>query len=119
MIFLWSYFRDIVGGSWCHDNLPDMFGEIISPPYSRHPSLWVAMGTLVWTLWNVRKKLVIERVIPYRVTDAMYKMCDFLHLWRPLSKRRDRDAIDTIITGLRSTAAALAPPPPPPPREPD
>ena len=94
-----------------------MFGEILSLPYSRRASLWVAMGTLAWTLWNSRNKLVIERVIPCRVTDAIYKMCGFLQLWRPLSKRRDRDVIDNIIMVLRSLAAALAPLPPPAPPE--
>jgi hypothetical protein len=119
VIFLWSCFRDVVGVMWCHDNLPDMFREILSFPCMVRPSLWLAMGTLVWTLWNVRNKLMIEHVIPCHVTDVVYKMCGFLQLWRPLSKRHDRDNIDMIIAGLRSTANSVAPPTPPPPPEPD
>ena len=83
------------------------------------PSLWVAMGTLVCTLFNVHNELVIEHVIPLRATDAVYKMCGFLQLSRPFSKRRDRDNIDLNIAGLRSTAGSIAPPTPPPPPEPD
>ena len=30
--FLWSGFRDVVGGTWCHDNLPDLFREILDSP---------------------------------------------------------------------------------------
>ena len=108
----------MVGGNWCHDNLPDLFGEVFRLPGPSRAPIWVALGTLAWTLWCTRNKLVIERVIPYRVTDAIYKICGFLQLWRPLSKRRDRDVIDNIIAGLRSSASAFAPPPPPPP-EPD
>ena len=96
-----------MGGNWCYDKLPDLFGEALKLPGSR-PPIWMALGTLAGTLWCTRNKLVIERVIACRVTDAIYKMCGFLQLWRPLSKRRDRDAINAIITGLRSTASALA-----------
>mgnify|MGYP005817264539 CR=1 FL=1 len=116
---LWSCLRVVVGGVWCHDNLPDLFGEILRLPSPRRAPTWVAMGTLAWTLWCIHNKLVIERVIPCRVTDVIYKMYGFLQPWRPLSKRRDRDVIDNIIMVLRSLAAALAPLPPPAPPEPD
>ena len=107
------------GGDWDHDNLPDLFQAVLSREARTRHSLWVVLGTLAWTLWTSRNRLVIEHVIPIRATDSIYKLSGFLQLWRPLSKRRDRDIIDNIITGLRSSAAALAPPPPPPPPEPD
>ena len=107
----------MVGGTWCHDNLPDLFGEVFRLPGTRRAFIWVALGTLAWSLWCTRNKLVIERVIPSHVTDVIYKMCGFLQLWRPLSKRSDRGVIDNIMAGLRASAASFAPPPPPP--EPD
>ena len=45
--FLWSYFREVVGGSWCHDNLPDLFAEVLRLPGSSRPPIWVALGTLL------------------------------------------------------------------------
>lgn len=111
--FLRSCLRDVVGGAWCHDNLLDMSWEILSFPTIRRP--WVAMGTLTWTLWNVRDKLVVKHIIPRHVMPFS-KCVFFLQLWKPLSKRRNRDFIDAIISGLRSTAAALAAPSPPPHR---
>ena len=98
----------MVGGNWCHDNLPGLFGEVLRFPGPSRPPLWVTLGTLAWTLWCTRNKLVIERVILCRVTDVIYKMCGFLQLWRPLSKRCDRGVIDNIMAGLRSAASAFA-----------
>ena len=109
----------MIGGDWVHDNLPDLFQAVLSREARTRPSLWVVLGTMTWTLWTARNKLVIEHVIPSRATDSIYKLCGFLQLWRPLSKRRDRDSIDRIISALRTTAGALAPPLPPPPPEPD
>ena len=117
--FLWSCFREVVGGKWYHDNLLDLFQEVLSLPGPTRPPIWMALGTLAWTLWCCRNKLFIERVIPCRVTDAIYKLCGFLQLWRPLSKQRDRNAIDIIIAGPRASTSAFAPPPPPPPPPPE
>ncbi|XP_044323633.1 uncharacterized protein [Triticum aestivum] len=44
---------------------------------------------------------------------------DLFKLWRPLSRPPDRDAIDRLLSDLRSLAFRLAPPLPPPPPEPD
>ena len=117
--FLWSCFREIVGGSWCHTNFPDLFAELqVSPTTSRHIR-WLEVGVLAWTLWTVRNKLVIERTPLRRATDALYKFSGFLQLWRPLSRLLERDAISAFIADLRSMAVRLSPPPPPPPPEPD
>ena len=117
--FLWSCFREIVGGSWCHTNFPDLFAELqLSPSSSRHIR-WLEVGVLAWTLWTVRNKLVIQRTPLRRATDALYKFSGFLQLWRPLSRPLDRDAISAFIADLRSMAVRLSPPPPPPLPEPD
>ena len=60
--FLWSCFREAVGGHWCHTNVPDLFAEIQSVPPSARHIRWMTIGVLVWTLWTVRDKLVIQRV---------------------------------------------------------
>ena len=109
----------MIRGDWNHDNLPDLFQAVLSQEARTRPSLWVVVGTIAWTLWTGRNKLVIEHVISTRATDSIYKLCGFLQLWRPLSKRCDRDFIDMIISALRTTAGALAPPLPPPPPEPN
>lgn len=69
---MWRCLRKAVGGSWCHDNLPGMFAEVLrSHGATVRLSLWVTIGVLLWILWNVRTKLVIEHVIPLRATDAI------------------------------------------------
>ena len=117
--FLWSCFRETVGGQWCNTNFPDLLAEIqASPPRYRHIR-WLCVGVLAWTLWTVRNKLVIQKVPLRRATDSIFKMCGYLQLWRPLSRPQDRDAINRLLTDLRSLAFRLAPPLPPPPPEPD
>ena len=117
--FLWSCFREIVGGSWDHNNFPALFAELqANPPTLRHIR-WLTIGVLAWMLWTVRNKLVIQRIPFRRATDALFKWSGYLQLWRPLSRPRERDAITSIITQLRAMALRLAPPLPPPPPEPD
>ena len=117
--FLWSCFREVVGGNWCHTNFPDLFDELqLSPLLSRH-TRWLEIGALAWTLWTIRNKLVIQRIPLRRATYALFKLSGFLHLWRPLSRPSDRDAITAFIADLRSMAVRLSPLAPPPPPEPD
>ena len=113
--FVWSCFRDVVGGNWCHTNFPDLFDELQSSPLSSRHIRWLEIGVLAWTLWTIRNKLVIQRVPLRRATDAIFKLSGFLQLWRPLSRPQDRDAISAFIADLRSMAVRLSPPPPPNP----
>lgn len=69
--------------------------------------MWVNFGTLAWTLWCDRNKLVIEHEFPSRATDSIYKLCGFLQLWKPLSKRRDKVAIDRLTRKHKDVAARL------------
>lgn len=117
--FLWGCLREVIGGNWCHTNFPDLLSEVQSSPLTGRHIRWLLIGVLAWTLWTVRNKLVIQRVPLRRATDAVFKMCGFLQLWRPLSRHQDRDAITSIIADLRSMALRLAPPLPSPPPEPD
>ena len=71
--------------------------------------LLVQKKKLTNALENIKERIELLDKLSAKISE----------LWRPLSKRRDRDVIDNIITGLRSSASALAPPPPPPPPEPD
>ncbi|KAE8811162.1 putative TdLSC37 protein [Hordeum vulgare] len=100
-------------------NAPDMFAEIQSVPLSAQDIRWLTIGMLTWTLWTIRNKLVIERVPLRRASDAVFKMCGFLQLWRPLSLSSDKDAINNIIANIHLMALCMALPLPPPPPEPD
>uniref|UniRef100_A0A453CBJ1 Reverse transcriptase zinc-binding domain-containing protein n=2 Tax=Aegilops tauschii subsp. strangulata TaxID=200361 RepID=A0A453CBJ1_AEGTS len=117
--FLWGCLREVIGGVWCNTNFPDLLAEIQATPISGRHIRWLLIGVLAWTIWTVRNKLVIQRAPLRRATDAVFKLCGYLQLWRPLSRHQDRDAITTIISDLRAMALRLAPPLPPPPPEPD
>ena len=85
---------------------------------NRHIRL-LEIGVLAWTLWTVRNNLVIQRIPLRRASDAVFKLCGYLQLWRPLSHPQNQDTISSFIGDLRQMALCLAPPLPPPPHEPD
>ena len=113
--FMWSCFREAVGGDWCHTNFPDLFAELQNSPLPSRHIRWLEIGVLAWTLWTIRNKLVIQRIPLRRANDALFKLSGYLQLWQPLSLPQDRDAITAFIADLRSMAVRLSPPPPPPP----
>ncbi|XP_020158142.1 uncharacterized protein [Aegilops tauschii subsp. strangulata] len=76
--FLWSCFREAVGGRWCNTNFPDLFAELQASPQSARHIRWLEIGILAWTLWTISNKLVIQRVPLRRATDAIFKLCGYL-----------------------------------------
>src|SRR4051812_32870025 len=78
-----SCFRKVIGGHWCHTNLPDLSTEIQSSPASTSHLWWLTIGVLAWmTLWMVHNKHVIQCVPLSHGTDDVFKMCGYLQLWR-------------------------------------
>ena len=56
--FLWSSFREVVDGGWCHSNF---FEELHDSTVGSRHIRWLGIGVLAWTLWTIHNKLVIER----------------------------------------------------------
>lgn len=78
--------QGVVGGGWCHSNFPDLHEELQALTLSARHIRWLSVGVLVWTRWTIHNKLVITRPPLRRPTDAIYKLCGYLHLWKPLSR---------------------------------
>lgn len=93
-----------MGGSWCNTNFPDLFEELQASVLRLHRIRWLGIGVLAWTLWTIRNRLVIQRAPLRQPSDAIYKMCGYLQLWRSLSRVTDRDAITILIADLRALA---------------
>lgn len=56
------------GGRWCHSNFPNFLSDLQAcSPFDRR-LLWLVFGGLSWTLWTIRNKLVIEKLILPRPT---------------------------------------------------
>ena len=79
--FLWACFRETVGGQWCNTNFPDLLAELNASPTRYRHIRWLCVGVLAWTLWNIRNKLVIQKVPLRRATDAIFELCGYLQLW--------------------------------------
>lgn len=65
--------------------------------------MWVNFGTLR----SIRNKLIIEHIYLTRATDAIYKRCGSMQLWKPLSKRRDRMGMDKLTRKYKKLASRL------------
>ena len=66
---------------------------------------------MTWTLWTIRKKMVIERVFLRRAADSVFKLLAFLQLWHLLCRQKDKERLDGMIGDLIRSARQLAAPP--------
>lgn len=104
--FLWTCFREMVGGGWHHTNFPELFEELQQRIDGSHHIRWLVIGVLAWKLWTTCNKVVIKRSRLCRPADVIYKMCDFLQLWKPLNHGQDRSTINdfTPASGRQPSA---------------
>ena len=71
---------------------------------------WLVFAAISWTVWNVRNKMVIEKIFPSRVTDPVFSFLGFLQQWSPLVRQRDRTVFDDTFRALRTAALPLLAP---------
>lgn len=91
----------VVGGRWCHGNLPDLFLKVQIHHTSRRPALWMIVGVLTRTAWNIHNKLllVIEHVSLIGLLILFIKCMDFCSYGSRLASGMLRDDIDQITAG--------------------
>lgn len=105
--FFWSCVLEVWGNGWRPTNFPEFYQLLAGGSGQVCRLTWVNFDALAWSLWCVTNKLVIEHIFPSRATDDTYKLCGFLQLWRPLSKRWDRAVVDQLTRRYEELAAHL------------
>ena len=64
--------------------------------------LWICCAALAWSLWTTRNKLTIEGVFPSQPADGLYKLSMYLQVWKLVARRQDREAVQLMISRIRS-----------------
>ena len=68
---------------------------------------WVSWAVICWSLWATRNKFTIEHIFPAKPVSCLFKANVFLQQWRLLTKEADLEALDDMLSMMRSTASSL------------
>ena len=103
----WCCIRSWVHVSWAPTSFSDLRILANSLVGAQRRLFWVGFAAMCWTLWTTRNKFTIERVLPAKPPDCLFKTCIFLQQWRLLTKEEDRDAFDVMMSKIRAIATSL------------
>jgi hypothetical protein len=98
--FLWSFVSEALGPEWQALDLGEFLEAQANHTGRRRRLFWFVFAALSWTLWNIRNKMVIERIFLRRASDSVFMFLAFLQQWHPLSRRRDRARLDDMLQAL-------------------
>jgi hypothetical protein len=70
--FLWSFLQEALGPEWQASALGEFIEVHANNTGRRRRLFWLLFAALTWTLWTVRNKMVIERILPRRASDSIY-----------------------------------------------
>lgn len=104
--FMWSVVRELLPCSWNPSCFAEVYRLIQCHQGQDRRVLWSCIAALCWTLWNVRNKYSIEGSFPSQPADCIYKLSVYLQMWRLLSRRCDRPAMDAAISRIRDIHAS-------------
>ena len=106
--FLWNFVHEALGPAWQASDLGEFLEIQANRTGERRRLFWLVFAALMWTLWTVRNKMVIERIFLRRASDSMFKLLAFLQQWHPLSRQRDRGQLDDMLARLVQAARRLS-----------
>ena len=84
--FLWSFLQEALGPEWQASALGEFIEAHANNTGRRRRLFWLLFAALTWTLWTVRNKMVIERILPRRGSDSIYSFLALLQQWYPLCR---------------------------------
>jgi hypothetical protein len=87
------------------NNLRDFFDNWLPLNDSKYNLKLYSLAMVLWVLWNVRNKTVIEGVFLADPTDAfLFKIHAYLQRWRGRPKPEDGEQMTTESTEARESA---------------
>uniref|UniRef100_A0ACD5X8X8 Uncharacterized protein n=1 Tax=Avena sativa TaxID=4498 RepID=A0ACD5X8X8_AVESA len=108
--FLWNFVWEALGPTWQAQELEEFLQAQANRTGGGRRLFWLLFAALSWTLWNVRNKMVIERIFPTRASDSVFSLLAFLQQWSPLVRLRDRPTFKSSLRTLRAAALPFAAP---------
>jgi hypothetical protein len=61
--FLWSFVAEVLGPKWHALDLGEFLEEHANRTGKRRRLFWLVFASMTWTLWTIRNKMVIERIL--------------------------------------------------------
>uniref|UniRef100_A0ACD5WM96 Uncharacterized protein n=1 Tax=Avena sativa TaxID=4498 RepID=A0ACD5WM96_AVESA len=107
---LWSFVQEALGPAWQAQELGEFLQTQANRAGGGRRLFWLVFAGISWTLWNMRNRMVIEKIFPSRVTDPVFSFLGFLQQWSPLVRQRDRSSFDDTLRTLRTAALPLSAP---------
>ena len=105
---LWCFVREALGPEWEAHDLAEFLQVRATQVGRKRRLFWFIFVAMMWTLWTIRNKMVIERVFPRRASDSFFRFLAFLQHWHPLARPRDRDRLQLYLATLLSSTRRLS-----------
>jgi hypothetical protein len=105
--FRCSVFSETLGQQWAPVSFSCLFSMLQRVSGQSYHLLWFAAAALLWSLWLIQNKALIDGVFIKSPTDAIYKIIVYLQLWTSLNRAEDRSGIQTMISNIKTKIASL------------
>ena len=69
--FLWNFVHEALGPAWQASDLGEFLEIQANRTGERRRLFWLVFAALMWTLWTIRNKMVIERIF----SDVLLTRC--------------------------------------------
>jgi len=109
--FLWNFTREALGPTWLAHDLGEFLETQAHQPGKGRRLFWLVFAAMSWSLWNIRNKMVIEKILPRRASDSIFRFLAYLQLWYPLCRQQDKTRLDATLRQLLEAARRLPPSP--------
>lgn len=106
---IWSCTRSWLGVTWAPSSFVQLFPLVNSLSGQLKCIFWFGFAAVIWVLWTTRNKFTSEHVFPSKRADIIFKSLILLQQLYPLVKSCDLDAMELLISRVRSTATSLSP----------
>ncbi|KAM0914791.1 hypothetical protein ACQ4PT_011271 [Festuca glaucescens] len=83
-VFVWSVNREAVGWPDVPSSVLDLISLGKLSQNNKFALIWTGAAAVMWSLWTIRNKLILEAKILKHPADAVFRVIFFLQLWRPL-----------------------------------
>jgi hypothetical protein len=84
--FLWSFVAEALGPEWQALDLGEFLEVHANRSDKRRCLFWLVFASMIWTLWTIRNKMVMERIFLRRASDSIFKFLAFMQQWYPLCR---------------------------------
>jgi hypothetical protein len=98
---MWAGVREILTCLWNPAGAGDFLAISQGLTGSMRRVVWFTFAAQCWALWIIRNKLTIEGKVINKPADAIFQMLIYVRRWRRLTRRVDRELLDSAMEAIR------------------